>query len=205
MATKEICHENTATLSIAKHILYSIDESLRQYITDHSCEHGLGVRLARSLVKSLSAHFHSVTNSQTYRLNTALDPRLKTIIMEKHEHEITRKQLVTLCKKCRGSSVDVKGHNSHTKFPSAGLWSFFEKKTLELQQGQRLIEHPVIGHHEEPLIWWQANKKVYPILALLTQHYLGISVTSVCKTFLECRAGDHRQEREIETKTFRKN
>ncbi|KAJ8875195.1 hypothetical protein PR048_023090 [Dryococelus australis] len=84
LATKELCRENVPNLSMVQPIIYSTEGFLKNYISSRTGEQGSGIRLARALLKSLTAQFHYIRDSRTYLIATTLEPRFKCVIMENH-------------------------------------------------------------------------------------------------------------------------
>ncbi|KAJ8896263.1 hypothetical protein PR048_001607 [Dryococelus australis] len=73
LATKKLCRKNVPTLLMVRPILYSIEGFLKNYIRSRTGEQGSGIRLARALLKSLTARFHYIRDSGTHLLATILD------------------------------------------------------------------------------------------------------------------------------------
>ncbi|KAJ8886215.1 hypothetical protein PR048_012424, partial [Dryococelus australis] len=92
LATKELCRENVPTLSMVR-------ESFINYISSRTGEQGSGIRLARALLKSLTARFHYIRDSRTHLIATTLDPRFMCVIMENHEELQAKRLLIEVSKK----------------------------------------------------------------------------------------------------------
>ncbi|KAJ8887727.1 hypothetical protein PR048_013945 [Dryococelus australis] len=79
LATKELCRRHVPTLSMVWPILYSIEGFFKNYISSRIGEQGSGIRLARALLKSVTARFHYIRDSRSHLIASTLDPRFNPL------------------------------------------------------------------------------------------------------------------------------
>ncbi|XP_063234924.1 E3 SUMO-protein ligase ZBED1-like [Bacillus rossius redtenbacheri] len=209
LATKELCREDSPTISIVRPLLFSIEGYLKNYLSLHSGEYGSGVTLARELSKSLATRFQCIKEVQTYLLASVLDPRFKCVVSESHEQLLAKKLIVVEAKK-KAKLMDPQG-NYRVHKPSANispqastsahdLWGCFEIKSVETKpridqvdvvenEVETFLQESVINRTDDALAWWKNNKTRFPRVAPVAQHYLGIPATSVASERLFSKAG----------------
>ncbi|CAG8470188.1 1230_t:CDS:2, partial [Cetraspora pellucida] len=62
---------------------------------------------------------------------------------------------------------------------------------FEEDEVSQYLKYPEAKLHEDPLIWWNSRKSIFPLLALLARKYLSIPATSVPSERLFSNAGNH--------------
>lgn len=64
------------------------------------------------------------------------------------------------------------------------------KRAPEQEMMDYLLNEPVLGIREDPLVWWRANKHRYPTLARLARRFLCLQSTSVASECVFSTAGN---------------
>ncbi|CAL1672396.1 unnamed protein product [Lasius platythorax] len=185
------------TLSTVLPVLFEIQSSLEEFVK--KAPKGTGIMFARKLLANIKSRFPNCNykESELYQLAMSLDPRFKDVLcgtvtdavsllqrktLDKRRQHISRGFVeISATKVNTSSSVEQLNNSNNDK------WSYFNKKVksntiiekdeyeLIKKQVDDYLSQPTIGGNEDPLAWWKANQNIFPLLAPLARHFLGLA------------------------------
>ncbi|CAK1586661.1 unnamed protein product [Parnassius mnemosyne] len=195
---EEISAENYVTLSKLMLLIRAINKHLikasEEYFTDEKL-----TKLVQELQTSMSLRFFEMDTQDLVTQATFLDPRFKkygfpdTVKYERCVNSLKREILATpsLCPDDTQDPQPSTSSATHLQLSNTSLlWDDFDKQveyiisdqdpqTASLKEIEKYINEPLIKRLDDPLMWWDEHKNIYPRLFKLMQSRLCIVATSV--------------------------
>ncbi|CAG4944478.1 unnamed protein product [Parnassius apollo] len=194
---EEISAEKYVTLSKLMLLIKAINKHLIRASEEFVIDQNL-TKLVQELQTSMSLRFFEMDTQDLVTQATFIDPRFKkygfpdTVKYERCVNSLKHEILATpsLCSDIQdplpstSSTIDLQLSNTSL------LWDDFDKQveyvicdqdpqTASHKEIEKYINEPLINRLDDPLMWWDENKHIYPRLFKLMKSRLCIVATSV--------------------------
>ncbi|XP_041842078.1 zinc finger BED domain-containing protein RICESLEEPER 3-like isoform X2 [Melanotaenia boesemani] len=210
MATEEMSQQKMVSGSMVIPLIKMLLHTTQEILSNNT--NVTAKLLGQNITAALRDKFDDLESSAVLSLCTLLDPRFKTIgFRSQDEAENAVERLTTEC-------AALMGHKS-TDYPSTSvpthlnpssrafdLWkSFDEQATMSIThrnstvnataEVQKYMKDVHLERCEDPLAYWNEQRKVYPHLFSLAKQYLCTPASSVSCEHLFSKAGDVLSEK----------
>lgn len=211
--TEEISSEKQVTIS--KVILFSaaLTKFCHTYVNDNPDLPEMCQVLVESLQANIHKRFSNIQQNKIFAESTILDPRFKKYgFSDKTAFDSIKQHLINYVK---SSIADIRMENTETEVVSefekksenpSILWQDFDFAVSKVVSNsnpiaagiievEKYLEEPLLPRQEDPFIWWEERKKVYPTLYKLMKQRLCVVATSVPSERIFSKAGQTLTEK----------
>jgi hypothetical protein len=174
-------------------------ENLKRHIQKHLNRKDLPQEIMQMLqlfMNELGDRFKNDDTNEIMAQATILDPRFKQLgFSNRSKYEAARTQLKSKICSILVATLNLIEQNEDTPTPSASsssLWAEFDQQ-VEKQKAvsnptaagiikfDKYLNEPLIYRTQDPLMWWNQRKDVYPRLYELVKGRLCVLATSPCE------------------------
>nr|CAI5850359.1 unnamed protein product [Callosobruchus analis] len=192
--TQEISAEKTVTLSKVFIFINGMKKHLSKYLENgrnNSVEGMINIFLEK-----IAERFRNFDKNELICQAILLDPRFKKLgftsdskfvwALESLKKKVTSTHVTE--KNVEEERVDTEDYKN--KQTTSTLWEDFDATVAKVKGGtnplaagivevDKYMNEPLVGRNENPLIWWEQRKAIYPRLYILAIRRLCITATSV--------------------------
>ncbi|KAG8228081.1 hypothetical protein J437_LFUL000081 [Ladona fulva] len=212
--TVELSSEKTVSVSkvivIARGLMTALNRLKSSLQMDAS------LQLVEALLKAMSPRFNKVEYNLVLSKASFLDPRFKRNAFSENDSWQTIKQRIIndaealIVTHDKEVGCDTAEDDSAIPVEESLIWHDFDRKASSskvtpkstvLVELRQYTEEPLISRKENPLVWWEARKKIYPRLSKLAKKHLAVVATSVPSERVFSKAGQIISERRSRLKS----
>lgn len=210
VATRIMSGDIYPTVSMVIPVLNEIETNLNGLITRYGKNKGVDgkcAQFAKNLLLFTKSKFPVYRDDKIAQIATALDPRFKCILLERH---LIEKKLIALAqvKSLASSEVEDLGltleseHEACLSTSTDNMWVAFDAAAKEVEGSTTQTTNPasieVMSYLQEPreaktvnpYTWWKTANAKYPNLAKVAAEYLPIPATQAASERLFSAAGN---------------
>ncbi|XP_044732971.1 zinc finger BED domain-containing protein 4-like [Chrysoperla carnea] len=195
--TVEISAEKSVTISklifLCDLLLRKCYEFKNENILNETVESHEYLKFINKIIEQVETKLNYIGESMIIAEATLLDPRFKNFGFHDDNHfEKARQSVLNYMTSLeeRIGSKDSLFHHVNVKTESDSLWNQFDIQTKQVIQNRnprddavleldKYLQEPLLPRSENPLIWWQQRKNIYPKLITLVKNRLCVIPTSL--------------------------